>query len=60
MGVVKTLLKELYGRVVKRRVQEFNVENRAFKLLDKGDLPRAPGHFTEEEALKKILKGKFR
>lgn len=55
MSFVKKVFKELYARLVKRRVQEFNVENRAFRLLDKGDLPRAPGHLTEVEALKKFL-----
>lgn len=58
MGFVKSLVKDIYGRLVKRRMQEFNIENRAYKLLDQDKLPPAPRHFTEEQALQKFLAGK--
>ena len=59
MGFMKTIIKEFYGRAVKRRVQEFNIENRAFKLLDKDKLPSAPGHVTEQNALRNFFQGIF-
>ena len=60
MRFVKSLVKQLYGRLVKRRMQEFNIENRAHKLLDRDKLPPAPRHFTEEQALQKFLAGESR
>lgn len=59
MGFVKQLAKELYGRVVKRKMQEFNIENRAFKLMDQDKMPPAPRHFNEEQALQKFLAGEY-
>ena len=34
--MIRTIFKNVYGRFVKRKVQEFNVENRAHKFLDQG------------------------
>lgn len=59
MGFIKTMFKELFGRTVTRRAQEFNIENRAHKFLDQDKLPIAPRYFTDEKILKKFLKGLF-
>lgn len=57
MGTVRKVFKDLYGRFVKRKAQEFNIENRAHKFLDQPKLPNAPGHLNEGKILEKILKG---
>lgn len=54
MGIVNSVV----TKKLKRLVMNYNVENRALKLIEKGNLPPAPKHGGSYVDRKLFLKGK--